>query len=259
MPTLLLSPKITDDSLALQEAAEDAGWQVVRLSGWLPPEHLTRENDLAIFTESNFGEIIAGRLGVELVSPPADWLIHLPTDYRRRSIEYQTLGEVRRRRGPLFVKPAVGTTKVFDAAVYPEPARVADGLELPDDLSVLVAEPVRWETEFRCFVLGREVTTYSLCYRNDEMSGYGNEKQPLSTREALDAWAFVRRLLADERISFPRAVALDIGCIADRGWAVVELNPAWASAIFGCDPARILPVLRGACRGRGNESSTRRG
>ena len=32
----------------------------------------------------------------------------------------------------------------------------------------------------------------------------------------------------------------------DRGWGVVEANPAWASGLCGCDPAGVLRVLRRA-------------
>jgi ATP-grasp domain, R2K clade family 2 len=43
-----------------------------------------------------------------------------------------------------------------------------------------------------------------------------------------------------------RAVALDVGIIRGRGWAVVELNSAWGAGIYGCDPARVLEVLQAA-------------
>jgi hypothetical protein len=39
---------------------------------------------------------------------------------------------------------------------------------------------------------------------------------------------------------------VDVGRVAGRGWAVVEANPAWGSGLYGCDAARVLPVLRGA-------------
>ena len=54
----------------------------------------------------------------------------------------------------------------------------------------------------------------------------------------------IRRVLADPRVEFPRAVVLDVGVIAGRGWAVVEQNAAWGSGIYGCDPREVLEVLR---------------
>lgn len=67
-----------------------------------------------------------------------------------------------------------------------------------------------------------------------------------------DAREFAERLLSDHSIEFLRAVALDIGRISGRGWAVVELNAAWGSGIYGCDPAEVLEVLRHATIRRPN-------
>ena len=44
----------------------------------------------------------------------------------------------------------------------------------------------------------------------------------------------------------PQAVVLDVGQIVDRGWAVVEANGAWGSAIYGCNPDAVLDVIRHA-------------
>jgi hypothetical protein len=34
----------------------------------------------------------------------------------------------------------------------------------------------------------------------------------------------------------------------NRGWAIVEFNPAWCSGLLGTDPAAVLGVLERACR-----------
>jgi len=54
-------------------------------------------------------------------------------------------------------------------------------------------------------------------------------------------------MLADPEVLFPPAGVLDVGEIEGGGWAVVEANPAWASGLYDCKPARILHVLRRAC------------
>ncbi len=51
-------------------------------------------------------------------------------------------------------------------------------------------------------------------------------------------------VLADPCVVLSRTAVLDIGVIADRGWAVVEQNAAWGSGIYGCDPEQVLEVLR---------------
>jgi hypothetical protein len=62
--------------------------------------------------------------------------------------------------------------------------------------------------------------------------------------------AFCDALLADRRVDLPPAFVLDVGTIAGRGWAVVEMNPVWCSSLLGCDLAAVLPALRRACRRR---------
>ena len=54
------------------------------------------------------------------------------------------------------------------------------------------------------------------------------------------------RRLADELVTLPPAIVLDVGRLATGGWAVVEGNPAWASGLCGCDPAAVLSVLAAA-------------
>jgi hypothetical protein len=66
--------------------------------------------------------------------------------------------------------------------------------------------------------------------------------------EAEEMLAFARKLLFDDGVDVPPAFVLDVGLIASRGWAVVEMNPVWCSGLLGCDLAVMPPVLRRACR-----------
>lgn len=64
---------------------------------------------------------------------------------------------------------------------------------------------------------------------------------PASTTQS-----FATRVLARPDIEVPKAIVLDVGFIADIGWAVVEMNGAWGSGYYGCDPAACLEVIRHA-------------
>jgi ATP-grasp domain, R2K clade family 2 len=150
-----------------------------------------------------------------------------------------TLGACRDLVEPAFIKPP--NDKSF-------PARVYTGAELPheyeEDTPVLVAEVVVWETEFRCFILDRQIRTISIYLRAGELQ---RELDFAATELELSAAAaFLNRLLADECIELPRATVVDVGIIAKRSWAVVEQNAAWGSGIYGCDPVQVLEVLRSA-------------
>jgi ATP-grasp domain, R2K clade family 2 len=238
MTTLLLSSRQTPDGQALWRAAIGRSWHVERSCGPTVPAHLPA-GPYVIYHEALFAPLIARQLNVTLIEPATEWLAQLPGRYAQRWIEYTTLGEARRATEPRFVKPP--NDKSFPAQVY------ASGLDLPsdfaDDAPVLTAEPVRWRIEFRCFVRDRKVLTLSsyLC------DGIFLGPEFTATEDDFGAARhFSESFLADSAIEMPSAVVLDVGLIDQRGWAVVELNGAWSSGIYGCDPDAVLTVLEGA-------------
>jgi hypothetical protein len=243
MPTLILTPRYTDDSQALWKAAGKLGWHIERLTAWKIPEHLRAVPEPVFYCEALFGPSLAQQLGLELVSPPEDWLVRLPRQYTSRVITLTTLCAARGNPSAAFVKPP--NDKSFPASVY-------TGAELPaeyaDDMTVLVSEVVKWEKEFRCFVLNRSLKTYSLYSRFGDLM---RESEFASTPEEDAAVEqFMATLLADERVDLPVATVVDVGFIAGVGWACVEQNAAWGAGVYGCDPVQVLDVLRYATTGR---------
>ncbi|HEY0093687.1 MAG TPA: ATP-grasp domain-containing protein, partial [Archangium sp.] len=95
--------------------------------------------------------------------------------------------------------------------------------------------------EYRCFVLEGQVVTASPYAWMGE-----REEHSHAAFELEAARAFATEVLARAGESFPPAVVLDVGRIEGRGWAVVELNPAWSSGLYACDPASVLRVLQRA-------------
>ncbi len=239
MPTLILSPRHTEDSQRLWRAAGRLGWRTERLTSWRIPLDLRAVPEPVIYVEALMAPTLAEEFGVTLVEPPDDWLPRLPDEYRQRAVRLTTLGEARTDPNPQFVKPP--NDKSFTAGVYR-----GDDLpkEFPDDLPVLVAGVVKWRTEFRCFVLDRQLQTFSIYLRDGVLqkeNGFASTDE-----EDAEVTAYVNRVLADPRVDVPNAVVMDVGVIDGRGWAVVELNAAWASGLYGCDEAKALEVLRHA-------------
>jgi hypothetical protein len=237
MPTLILTPRFTEDAQALWAAASRLGWAVERLTSWRVPEELRTVPDPVFYVETLFGPTLAEEFGLRLLEPPIDWLPRLPKEYRKRWVYLTTLGEARKLTEPAFIKPP--NDKSF-------PARVYSGSQLPaeydDDSPVLVAEVVAWEKEFRCFVLDRKLRTLSVYLRGGELQreqGYAH-----SDAEEVEVREFVGGVLADARVDLPRSSVLDVGVIVERGWAVIEQNSAWGSGIYGCDPEQVLEVLQ---------------
>ena len=102
MPTLILTPRYTEDAQLLWRAAGRLGWNVERLRSWRVAEHLKE----------------------------LDWLVHLPAEFRKRSITLATLAEARKGSELAFIKPP--NDKSFPARVY-QPA------ELPTDYDEAMA------------------------------------------------------------------------------------------------------------------------
>jgi hypothetical protein len=244
MPILILPPRYTEDSIALWEAATRRNWDTERLQGWRIPEWLS-ERDVVFYGEPLLASAVTQSLNVALLEPPFDWLAHLPERHRGRKVEYTTLGHARELREPAFVKPA--DDKCFKAAVYDSGDLLPKSGLLADTIPVLIAEPVIWELEVRCFVLDQHVKTSSPYFRHGQLAQKTDGRWPYLEQEYDQAMAFAGKVLADPEVRIPPAVVMDVGVIAGHGWAVLELNSAWGSGLYGCDPNIVLDVITRAC------------
>jgi hypothetical protein len=234
--TLVLSARHTPDDQALWRAAIARGWAVERVRGIAVPA--IDDEELVIYVEALLAPLVAEKLDRQLLDPPEDWLVRLPHALRSRDVALTTLGAARALEAPAFVKPP--NDKTFTARVF------ASGAELPrefdDDTPVLVAEPVRWRAEYRCFCLDGVVRTLSPYLRDGV---HAAKVDYAATAEELgEAAAFATRVLAEA--ATPRAIVIDVGIIDGRGWAVVEANGAWGAGIYGCEPDAVLDVIRRA-------------
>jgi len=251
MPTLVLPPRFTRDTIVVGNAARAAGWAVERFPSWRLPDGWCGE-DVALYGEPLFAAVVADQLGLILLEPPFDWLTTLAEKYRKRAVQFSTLGKARQLGQPAFVKPA--DDKCFLAGVFRSGAQLPSEDILPGTTPVLVAEPVKWEVEFRSFVLDSEVVTLSPYLRSGELAqspdGHWEDERTDQARE------FAQSMLSDRSVNLPPAVVMDVGVIEGRGWAVIEANAAWGSGIYGCDPEAVLRVVRRACLPRGKVPAT---
>ncbi len=243
MTTLLLSGRYTSESIALWEACIRTGWNVERLRDWKIP--VLNSDKFAIYGEPLFANVICNALDLVLLEPKLDWLAELGMEFKNRRVIFSNVNEARKLTQRSFVKPA--DNKIFDSKVY------STGLELPDEsaldgsLPVLIADPVEWEVEYRCFVLDDKVVTLSPYWRSDRPAQSSDGAWPASASEFENAHRFALEVVKATSRTLPPAIVLDVGIIRDKGWSVVECNPAWASGFYGCEPEQILPVLARAC------------
>ncbi len=214
------------------------GWDVERLQGWRLPKNPLP--DPVVYVESLFAPTIAEQLGISLLEPPEWWLDALPEQYSKRCVEICTAGQARLLLGKCesnyFIKPP--NDKSFPAKHYAELPEY-----VPDSTTVLMQDVVEWEKEFRCFCLNDKVRTLSVYCRHGMVQKH--EDWYATPSELYDAGKFAEEVLAN--IPAPRAIVMDVGVIKDRGWAVVELNAAWGSGIYGCDPKQVLEVVKACC------------
>lgn len=240
---LLLSPRITSDSIALIHAAEAQNQPVMRLPTFRPTDDLHGKR-ISVYGEPLFAVIIATSLNHVLVEPPYDWLVTLPEHYVKRWIKHTTISAASQYPERVFVKNADGM-KSFDARVY------ESGAELPqfytEDYPVLIAEPVNWKAEFRCFMLDQTIVAQSLYFidgkiAKDHQGNWLNEPELFS-----QARKFCTAFIQDKQIAIPPTCVIDVGVIEGRGWAVIEANPTYASGIYNCDPAGVLQAVNRAC------------
>lgn len=133
-----------------------------------------------------------------------------------RKIERSTLGAIRRSVEPAFIKPV--EEKLFTGFVWRGPGMEAVRIATcADDVEVWVSKPVKFMSEYRCFVM------------DDEVIGVKHYKGDWS--RALDQRSVEAAVKAYR--SSPRAYALDFGVMSNSRTALVEVNDAYALGHYG--------------------------
>jgi hypothetical protein len=245
MPTLLLSTLSLPAAGALADAARGAGWRVFALDETASPP---ASAPVVFYGGCDVALAAADRFQLALLEPPLDLLTRLPPPFRQRAVEYGTFHDLSRLKRPAFIKPADPLHKAFDAGIYADVRDIRAPKVIPEDLPVLVAEPVEWLAEYRCFIVEGQLAACSpyLSFGRPVWQPYGRGGE--ATRESAHVRAFCERLFSQSRLCYPPAFVVDVGLIQDCGWAVVEFNPVWCSGLLGADPWRVLPVLQRACQ-----------
>ncbi|MBK7994404.1 MAG: ATP-grasp domain-containing protein [Blastocatellia bacterium] len=240
MPILVLPPRYTEDSISLWRTAKELGWKVERLVSWRMPPNIV-DSIVVIYGESLFAAVVSENLEISLIEPTFDWLVKLPLKYLKRQIQYKTLGQLEKIEEKIFIKPA--DDKCFRAKIYEQGEIIPSADLLPSNTPILISEVVNWMSEFRSFIIERSVATISVYARNGKTAQDDEGNWFASKDEIIEAKAFIENFLADSEVALPPSVVVDIGFIADRGWAVIEANPSWGSGIYGCDPYEVLKVI----------------
>ncbi|MGI8332846.1 ATP-grasp domain-containing protein [Actinomadura scrupuli] len=243
--TLVFGHRPRGSSEVLLRAAAERGLRVVQLTDAVVPGEL-RGGGAALYCGLRLADRVAAELGIGLLEAPRDWLAALPPEYTLREITLMPIGQAYELRRPVFVKSP--NDKGITARVYADGSRLPGPDAVDPGLLVLVADLVRFTTEFRLYVCDGAVRTGSQYAADGEAEIVSLDGHP---RRA-SVLGFAEGLLAELGATLPSAVVVDIGTVHDpvegEHWAVIEANGAWGSGCYAADPQRALDVvLRASC------------
>lgn len=248
---LITQPRVGtshNEILSLQIAAEGLGWDVVPAPyGWRLDDDLIQSGAEGVpYGSQAFCEVIAQQMGWELLQQPFDWLAKLPRQYTDRQVDFMTLADAKKITERKFIKPA--DDKCFDAKIY-EPGEFQPPECIQDDYPVLVSDIVEWDMEYRVFVSKNDFRP--LTWSNYLFHGQINDPKLHRTipGDLPHIENYMYGLLENCYLNRMNAsCVIDIGVIHNKGWAVIETNPAWASGLYGCDPGLALVAMKESCR-----------
>ena len=196
---------------------------------WEPPE-LPPAAEVALYGSDTFCLVVAQKLGLELVSPPDDLLLHAGPDLLRRAVRGLTLAEALLGPWPSFVKPLV--PKSFRAGVWRSADELSAETKGMERLSpVLASEVVSIQAEARAWLLDGCVRTLAV---------YEGRGDLASGRSFVEECA--------RRLPLPETCVLDVALLGGGRWALLEANAAWGAGLNGCEASEAIPCIARATR-----------
>lgn len=201
------------------------GGDVLRLARFWEPPTLAPEK-VRVYGNDTFCLVVADKLGLRLLAPPDDLILHVPASFLRRQVALTSIGEVMRSDFPLFVKPVM--PKQFAARVYRLPSELEHETRgLSRETAVIQSEVVRFDAECRAFILDGQVVASSV-YE-------GAADVPTE---------FLSEIAT--QLPLPSTCVVDAGFISGSGWAFLEANASWGAGLNGCDASLVLPCIERA-------------
>jgi len=205
---------------------------------WNVPEEF-RADVIAVYGEDIYAEIVADQCKLTLTKPDDNWLSNISEEFTKRKIAYGQLKDFVHKEN-IFIKSS--DFKSFKAGVFDKVTDIKGFDSLDLDITVFTSEVVEWELEVRCFVLNNKIKTHSSYWRNNSF-----DTNPLSETEQKDMFEFFKNFMKQYSETLPKAIVLDFGIIKEKGWALIEANPAWCSGLYACDSKKALEVIVESC------------
>ncbi|KFF26824.1 ATP-grasp domain-containing protein [Chryseobacterium vrystaatense] len=236
---IALSPMYTEDSNNLKKASINSPYELNRFNAkWNIPEEF-RADVIAVYSEDIYAEIVAEQCELTLMKPDDNSLSLISEEFTKRKISYGQLKDSINKEN-IFIK--CSDFKSFKAGVYQKITDIKGFDTVDPNCTVFTSEVVEWQLEVRCFVLNNDIKTYSSYWRNDTF-----DTSPLSEEEQNGMFSFFDSFMKQNASTLPESIVLDFGIIKEKGWALIEANPAWCSGLYACDAEKALEVIVGSC------------
>lgn len=222
--TLVISDKADVERDVVAESWTRAGGDVLRLGRFWDPPALD-PSTTRVYGADSFCQVLAQKLGLSLLSPPDDLLLHLPATVTKRTLSRVLVSDIASLAYPVFVKSMI--PKLIRSRVYESADALAiecRGLEPETEL--LGSEIVSLVAEARAWVLEGEVVSIA-CYEGEGST--------------VEAAALVREVATSTLV--PTACVIDVALTTDRGWIALEANAAWGAGLNGCDPSAAIRCI----------------
>lgn len=243
MPTLVLPPRYSEDTIRVAQAATQASWNVERLEDWIIPEEKSID-DPVLYGKPPFAETIAPKLNLTLKAPALNILYSIPRHFLKREVQPSTLGEARQIKGKWHIRPAA--KNVFPMGIFYDGRGLPGAKELGDRTPVLISEILEWEWQYRFFIGGGEVLTYSPIAKGRLAAHDGDGNWYFDKQRDRIVGDRAMALIEEASHHLPSACVVDFG-LFDGKWAVSEISSPCDAEIYGCTADRVLPALRAVC------------
>lgn len=175
------------------------------------------------------GYIRSAHKAFETLGCPIPTEVSIPDEllkFAHRKVWTSTLGQIRRDEPNCFIKPLKGQ-KLFTGHVRGHMGYLLQTAHLSDEVEVLCSEIVNFVTEWRGFVL------------NKELIGLKNYKGDFTR---IPDSAVINQAI-EEYISSPIAYAIDMALDDKDQTVLVEVNDAFALGSYGLDAVKYASMI----------------
>lgn len=234
-----------------RSALDPREWAVIKDYGFDMPSDLDKYDAVAWWMNAQHAaRVIRANPQMGFIAPGPAWLSGVPKSLTKRDILTSTVHDFLQGTpaGSFWVKPAEAKIEGFEAGWR----NATQTLEAISSMHLPMESYIQWSTtlldinwEHRFYVLDGEVLTGSP-YLVDGVTYYDGA----SWDRYEEAYNYAVEAVKELGEHQPPAYTLDVGLDAERGWLVIEGNPAWSSGIYGGSPEKVAEVLINAYQGK---------